>query len=347
MKLYLMGGSRNMKKKEIIVCLYLMLILILLQLTAISASSKTVELNPIEDSYIEFGEPDINNGAASDLTVTGECWWSSGEKMGDRRAYIKFDLSSIPPNAQIDSAILQLYFNYKNVDETCSIGCYYCSDNSWNELLINWNNAPSHDSTATDVNNQIAFKNQWYSWTVTDAVNKALPGNSITFVMCRERESGVLDFNSKDAYSNHPKLTMEYEGGNVAPTASASYLPSNPTTDDTVQFTDKSTDDGNIVSWLWDFGDGGTSTEQNPQYKYGSSGTYTITLEVTDNGGASDSTTGTITVSEPFTEPDEGITGEDDGETNGDTTSKTPGFELIIAICSIISILFWKRHKKK
>lgn len=41
-------------------------------------------------------------------------------------------------------------------------------------------------------------------------------------------------------------------------------------------FSDRST----IVSdtWLWDFGDGGTSKLQNPQYTYTKVGTYTITL---------------------------------------------------------------------
>ncbi|MEQ8707035.1 MAG: PKD domain-containing protein [Phaeodactylibacter sp.] len=44
-----------------------------------------------------------------------------------------------------------------------------------------------------------------------------------------------------------------------------------------VQFTDVST---NVpTSWNWDFGDGTTSTEQNPVHTYSESGTYTITLE--------------------------------------------------------------------
>ncbi len=46
----------------------------------------------------------------------------------------------------------------------------------------------------------------------------------------------------------------------------------------TVQFTDKST--GVIISWLWDFGDGQTSTLQNPAHIYQSFGTYTVSLTV-------------------------------------------------------------------
>jgi len=46
----------------------------------------------------------------------------------------------------------------------------------------------------------------------------------------------------------------------------------------TVKFTDKST--GEIISWLWDFGDGQTSTLQNPSHVYQNVGTYTVSLTV-------------------------------------------------------------------
>ncbi len=63
----------------------------------------------------------------------------------------------------------------------------------------------------------------------------------------------------------------------------------------TVQFTDKST--GNPTSWSWDFGDGKTSTEQNPTHTYDSAGEYTVILTVSD-GTDTDSTEQTITVYE-------------------------------------------------
>lgn len=52
-------------------------------------------------------------------------------------------------------------------------------------------------------------------------------------------------------------------------------------------FTDASTDaDGSIVSWAWDLGDGGTSTEQSPTHTYALSLFYLVTLTVTDDQGA-------------------------------------------------------------
>jgi gliding motility-associated-like protein len=40
-----------------------------------------------------------------------------------------------------------------------------------------------------------------------------------------------------------------------------------------------------ITSWLWDFGDGNTSTLQNPSHDYNNAGTYSITLSVQTDGG--------------------------------------------------------------
>ncbi|UUX92556.1 lectin like domain-containing protein [Methanoplanus endosymbiosus] len=51
-----------------------------------------------------------------------------------------------------------------------------------------------------------------------------------------------------------------------------------------VQFTDEST--GNPTSWLWDFGDGDTSTLQNPEHTYTESGNYSVSLEVSNSAGS-------------------------------------------------------------
>jgi len=48
---------------------------------------------------------------------------------------------------------------------------------------------------------------------------------------------------------------------------------------------------GDIISWSWEFGDGGTSSEQNPSHTYFSPGTYSVTLTVTDEDGLSGSFT--------------------------------------------------------
>ena len=60
----------------------------------------------------------------------------------------------------------------------------------------------------------------------------------------------------------------------------------------TVAFTDRSTDpDDNLVSRLWDFGDGRTSAEQHPTHTYAAAGTYNVTLTVTDAAGQTSAAT--------------------------------------------------------
>jgi PKD repeat protein len=107
-------------------------------------------------------------------------------------------------------------------------------------------------------------------------------------------------------------LTVEDFGGLKSSTDSSIYVRQNenstnssPTVDfgytinkTGIIFKDQSTDnDGFIVSWFWDFGDGKTSTEQNPKYLFSAYGTYTVTLTVTDDDGAITSQSKIITFS--------------------------------------------------
>ena len=83
-------------------------------------------------------------------------------------------------------------------------------------------------------------------------------------------------------------------GGNAAPVANFSVSTSGLT----ASFTDSSSDsDGSIVSRSWNFGDGGSSSSTNPSHTYSSAGTYSVQLTVTDNDGATNSKTSSVTVS--------------------------------------------------
>ncbi len=57
--------------------------------------------------------------------------------------------------------------------------------------------------------------------------------------------------------------------------------------------------DGTIAWYAWTFGDGTTGAGVSPQHDYAATGTYSIGLTVTDNDGATASTTGSVTVTSP------------------------------------------------
>ncbi len=65
-------------------------------------------------------------------------------------------------------------------------------------------------------------------------------------------------------------------------------------------FRDASTDDLGIASWSWSFGDAGVATEQSPVHIYGSAGTYTAILTVTDGEGETSTQSKQVVASDPL-----------------------------------------------
>jgi PKD repeat protein len=104
----------------------------------------------------------------------------------------------------------------------------------------------------------------------------------------------------------HDALLAEYpapSGPNQPPTAAFS----SSCTDLACAFSDASVDgDGTVASWSWSFGDGASSAERNPSHTYAAAGTYTVTLEVADDDGATASVAHDVTVTAPPVGGDEG-----------------------------------------
>ena len=66
--------------------------------------------------------------------------------------------------------------------------------------------------------------------------------------------------------------------------------------DKTVTFENNSVD---AVSYIWDFGDGNTSTVENPVHTYAADGAYAVVLTGTDAGGDTKEVTKTVTIDTP------------------------------------------------
>ncbi len=92
--------------------------------------------------------------------------------------------------------------------------------------------------------------------------------------------------------------------GNLPPTASISASSLSGKAPLTVKFTGSGKDaDGTIASYGWNFGDGKTSSEQNPSHTYEIQGSYIITLRTMDDKGATGSASVTVNVVKSDTDP--------------------------------------------
>ena len=87
---------------------------------------------------------------------------------------------------------------------------------------------------------------------------------------------------------------------NEGPTASFVYSPTDPKVDEKVNFnaSGSSDQDGTIVSFQWDFGDGHSDSGETVTHQFKDAGTFTVVLVVQDNSGNRDSTSQTVSVSE-------------------------------------------------
>lgn len=108
---------------------------------------------------------------------------------------------------------------------------------------------------------------------------------------------GYSDFGSVGRYTLNVAGHVPNIVANQPPVAAATATPSTGRAPLTVAFSSagSSDSDGSIAAYLWTFGDGTTSTSANPSHVYSTVGSFTASLRVTDNQGATATTSRTIT----------------------------------------------------
>jgi PKD repeat protein len=152
-----------------------------------------------------------------------------------------------------------------------------------------YNGSRQHDVTADD-----------FSWNspTSSSIDYSRTFNSIeeVFYHCTVHSSPGRNINT----FQNGRINVVAGDENMAPEASFS----SSCTDLGCSFTDTSSDaDGTIAAWSWDFGDGNSSSTQNPEHSYADAGSYTVMLTVTDDDGAEDSTSEMVEVTEPAGDP--------------------------------------------
>jgi PKD repeat protein len=125
-------------------------------------------------------------------------------------------------------------------------------------------------------------------------------GNTTTYTVSNLVEGATYHFaataydasHTQSGFSNDVSATVPYS----APVAQFSASTTSGTAPLALNFTSTST--GTISTYAWTFGDGTTSSAQNPSQVYSAAGVYTVSLTVTGPGGSNTQTRGNyITVS--------------------------------------------------
>ncbi len=268
--------------------------------------------NGTSDAFIQEFAPDTNFGLASTIQVDGD---EPSGSATDMNIVLGWDISSIPVNATVVSADIQL------VVTNVSSGPYECYSllSAWNQTQVTWNSASSGvpwstpgAASASDRGTQIACSISAPSTgpltvnLTTDGLALveswiANPGSNHGLIIANPSTSNGADFHSSESATTmaRPRLNVTYSVPVATNSDPVAGFISNCTNLD-CNFSDTSTDsDGVISSWSWDFGDGNSSSAQNPGHSYTSAGTYNVTLTATDNGGLSDQSFDSVTASEP------------------------------------------------
>ncbi|WP_024480890.1 PKD domain-containing protein [Cellulophaga baltica] len=167
-------------------------------------------------------------------------------------------------------------------------------------LAVQFTGDTSSDPDADDV--------LMYAWDFGDGTTAttANPSHTFTTVGTYDVTLTVTDNGTPALPSSEATITITVNApANQAPTAVATSDIITGEVSLDVQFTgDTSTDpnDGDVLTYAWDFGDGTTATTANPPHSFTTVGTYNVTLTVTDNGTpalSSSEVSLTITVTAP------------------------------------------------
>jgi PKD repeat protein len=139
-----------------------------------------------------------------------------------------------------------------------------------------------------------------YGWTFAGGSPSSVSGagpHVITYSTAGGPYEARLTVTDDVSQTGSDTVSVTVSASNQSPTAECSPSPATGTAPVQVTFSSAgSGDTEGPITYVWDFGDGGDSTEANPVHEYDEEGVYEVTLTVTDDDGATDVATTEVVV---------------------------------------------------
>ena len=167
-------------------------------------------------------------------------------------------------------------FSYSCTDLACDFDGSASSDSDGNIASYSWSFGDGNSASGATASNTYANDGS-YTVTLTVTDDEGATGASSQIVTVSGGTEPVNEAPTASFSSNCTDLGCSFDGSG------------------------SSDSDGTIASYAWDFGDGNTGSGETASHTYGAGGTYTVTLTVTDDAGATDTSSQDVTVSEPST----------------------------------------------
>ena len=170
----------------------------------------------LDDATVFKNSGDLNAGSSQFLQIR------SGAGNTQNWGYIKFDITQIPVNQQIDLANLYLHVKFNGV--TADIDVNHVFNNTWKEEDITFNNNPCGDDIDDAVQCNLIPEdsvvvdavNVWFNWIVTTAVGIEYDevDDNVSFILSNRSDlgGGSNQFRSKEwtTASERPYLNITY-----------------------------------------------------------------------------------------------------------------------------------------
>ncbi|MFT5138455.1 MAG: PKD repeat protein [Rhodothermales bacterium] len=262
-----------------------------------------------QDAYIREFSATTPHGLETTLQVDGS---EPSGSTTDMNIVLGWDISSIPSNAVVQTAGIQLQVT------NASSGSYICNSllNAWDQSQVTWNEAstgvawdtPGASSASDRGSETVCTVNAGSTGTLAvSLINDGLtlvqswvanPGNNNGIIISGPNVGDGADFHSSESGTAvaRPRLTVTYSvpiSPGIDPVASFTFS----CTELACDFTDTSSDsDGTVDQWSWNFGGDGASTAQNPSHTFSGAGDYTVSLTVTDDDGLTNGTNSLVSV---------------------------------------------------